>query len=423
MIKKLGKDLLCRLLERQVRALRARHDFKLIAVAGSVGKTSTKLAIAELLGTQAAVRFQDGNYNDRLTVPLIFFGQPEPSIFNIPAWLKILWSNQRAIKQSYPYQFVVVELGPDGPGQMHAFAYLQPDLTVLTAVAPEHMAFFKTLDAVAAEETKVFDYSQVMLVNHDDVAAEYLTDKTYHSYGLDRQADYYLSDWQPHDLKNPQATLHLDNGKGVPVTLQTLGQQGAKINLAAAAVAHELGFAEADIVKGLAAIKPAPGRMQILAGQHDSMIIDDTYNSSPLAAKAALDVLYTAQTKQRIAILGSMNELGEYSQTAHREVGAYCDPKKLELVVTIGREAGEYLAAAAEEQGCQVQRFDDALLAGDYVAGLLKTDAVVLAKGSQNDVFAEEAVKKLLANSQDAQRLVRQSSTWLAQKRRSGLSV
>jgi UDP-N-acetylmuramoyl-tripeptide--D-alanyl-D-alanine ligase len=208
-IKKLGKNLLCGLLERQVRVLRRRNDFQLIAVAGSVGKTSTKLAIAQLLTTKARVRYQNGNYNDRLTVPLIFFGQPEPGIFNVAAWLKILASNRRALKQPYAYDFVVVELGPDGPGQMDAFAYLQPDLTVLTAVAPEHMEFFKTLDAVAAEETKVFNYSQQVLVNQNDVDAKYLAGKSYRTYGLSSHADYYLSGWQPHDLQSPEAELHL----------------------------------------------------------------------------------------------------------------------------------------------------------------------------------------------------------------------
>ncbi|HVI60552.1 MAG TPA: hypothetical protein VM535_00135, partial [Candidatus Saccharimonadales bacterium] len=76
-LKKLGKAFLCRLLERQVRQLRAKNDFKLIAVAGSVGKTSTKLAIAKSLSVHQRVIYQDGNYNDRLTVPLILFGQTE----------------------------------------------------------------------------------------------------------------------------------------------------------------------------------------------------------------------------------------------------------------------------------------------------------------------------------------------------------
>src|ERR1700722_18624351 len=114
MVKKLGKALLCRLLEAQVKRLRRHNDFKIVAVAGSVGKTSTKLAIASLLATRSKVRFQDGNYNDRLTVPLVVFGQTEPGIFNIVAWFKLLLANRRALRQPYDYEIVMLELGTDG---------------------------------------------------------------------------------------------------------------------------------------------------------------------------------------------------------------------------------------------------------------------------------------------------------------------
>jgi UDP-N-acetylmuramoyl-tripeptide--D-alanyl-D-alanine ligase len=153
-----------------------------------------------------------------------------------------------------------------------------------------------------------------------------------------------------------------------------------------------------------------------LPGIKNSTLIDDTYNASPVAAKAALDVLYAGQAPQRIAILGSMNELGGYSPEAHREVGDYCDPSKLNLVVTIGKDANQYLAPAAAVRGCQVATFINPYKAGNYVGEQLQEGAVVLAKGSQNRVFAEEALKVLLANAGDADKLVRQSPYWRSVK-------
>ena len=94
------------------------------------------------------VRYQVGNYNDRLTVPLVIFGKSLPGLLNISAWFKILSENKKLIKADFPFDVVVVELGTDGPGQLNDFAYLQPDISVVTSVAPEHMEFFKTLDAV-----------------------------------------------------------------------------------------------------------------------------------------------------------------------------------------------------------------------------------------------------------------------------------
>jgi UDP-N-acetylmuramoyl-tripeptide--D-alanyl-D-alanine ligase len=112
-----------------------------------------------------------------------------------------------------------------------------------------------------------------------------------------------------------------------------------------------------------------------------------------------------------------MNELGSYTQQAHEQVGRYCDPKKLDLVVTVGRDAKKWLAPAAEQVGCKVESCDDPISAGKFVRKKLKPKALVLAKGSQNGVFLEEAVKLLLASSGDSGKLVRQGDYWLKIKK------
>jgi UDP-N-acetylmuramoyl-tripeptide--D-alanyl-D-alanine ligase len=414
--KKLGKAILCRQLERQVRELRRKNDFQVIAVAGSVGKTSTKLAIAKTLAANKKVMYQDGNYNDRLTVPLIFFGQGQPGMYNLFAWRKILRQNKQQLEKNYPYDIVVVELGTDGPGQLEKFAYLRPDLTVITAIADEHMEQFKTLDAVAKEELKPIVYSEQILLNVDDIPGEYLPQTSHQAYGL-QAGDYTIAERKSVALQGQKLTFRLDGGKEITSEVAVLGDQGAKIALAAVAVQDMLGLSVTQIKKSLSAITHVAGRMQILAGKRGSIIIDDTYNASPVAVEAALDVLYSTEAPQRVAILGSMNELGADSPTLHSEIGGYCNPKKLDLVVTIGREAAKYLAPVAENQGCAVKTFMNPYEAGEYVAGQVKTGAVILAKGSQNGVFAEEAVKVLLANQSQARKLVRQSDYWLKVKK------
>jgi UDP-N-acetylmuramyl pentapeptide synthase len=413
--KKAARSLICTILEAQVRQLRARRHFKVVAVAGSVGKTSTKLAIAELLAKDMRVRYQTGNYNDRVTVPLVFFGLTEPSLYNIVAWLKVLGVTQSEIAMSYPYDVVVVELGTDGPGQLVDFAYIKPDITVVTAVSEEHMEYFGTLDRVATEELSVFDFSKQVLINGDDIAGEYLAGKEFSEYSLhSEQAQYTAAtnakglNGQTLDMRFPSGTFTAD--------IRYLGEQGAKVTLAAACAADMLGVKHVAISKGLAELQPFAGRMQILPGIKNSTVIDDTYNASPLAVRAALDVLYAARTGQRIAILGSMNELGDYSRIAHQEAGEYCDPKKLDVVITIGKDAKKWLAPAARERGCKVHTFDSPYDAGSYVSGKLEKGAVVLAKGSQNGVFAEEAIKPLLSDPTDVAKLVRQSPYWLTKK-------
>jgi UDP-N-acetylmuramoyl-tripeptide--D-alanyl-D-alanine ligase len=414
--KKLGKAFLSRQLERQVRQLRQKKNFTVIAVAGSVGKTSTKLAIAKTLAASRHIRYQDGNYNDRLTVPLIFFNREQPGIYNIAGWLRILRENRRQLHKPYPYDIVIVELGTDAPGQLKDFAYLRPDLTVITAIADEHMAQFKTLTAVAKEELVPLEFSERVLLNADDIPDEHMPKATYTSYGLWQSADYAVAEREMRSLQGQKITVKLPAGKSLSAEVAALGSQGAKIVAAAVAVADMLGLSLTDIKKGLAAITPVSGRMQILAGKQGSIIIDDTYNASPVAVEAALDVLYATEAKQRVAILGSMNELGEDSARLHSDIGGYCNPKKLDLVVTIGREAAENLAPVARNQGCTVKTFMSPYEAGEYIRHQLKPGAVVLAKGSQNGVFAEEAIKLLLANASQARKLVRQSDYWLKVK-------
>jgi len=416
--KRVSRYVVCAILEAQVKRLRKRHAFTVIAVAGSIGKTSTKVAIAETLGASRSVRYQKGNYNDRVTVPLVLFGHNLPALFNIVAWVKIFLANNTIISQPYPYDYVIVELGTDRPGQMAAFDYLQPDITVVTAVVPEHMAYFGTLNAVAAEEFSVFNYSKKVLVNTDDTPVEYLKNKRFLSYSLNKNADYYAQSWQQIELKNGDMTIALPRGATLPASLKIVGKQGAKITLAAAATAHVAGLTNKEIVGGLANITPFAGRMQILEGICNSIIIDDTYNASPPAVEAALDVLYAVKAPQRIAILGRMNQMGDYSPKAHREVGAYCDAKKLDLVVTIGDDAEAYLAPAAQKAGCTVKSFSSPRAAGNFVASQLKKGGVVLAEGSQDGVYAEEALKPLLKNRGDVNKLVRQSARWMATKRR-----
>jgi len=157
--------------------------------------------------------------------------------------------------------------------------------------------------------------------------------------------------------------------------------------------------------------------MQRLPGVGGSLIIDDTYNASPQAMKAALDTLYRLKASYKIAILGNMNELGKYSKKAHQEIGRYCDPKKIDLVITIGPDANQYLAEAAKDKGCQVKTFNNPYSAGKFAKSQIKENTAILVKGSQNGVFAEEAVKLLLANSADSNKLVRQSPEWLRKKR------
>lgn len=419
-MKSFAKKFVVNILGWQVRRLRSKNDITVIGVVGSIGKTSTKFAIAKVLKEAKVVRYQKGNYNDIVTVPLVFFGHKTPSLFNPIAWARIFWKNEEQIRKIYPYQVVVVELGTDAPGQITAFEqYIECDYAVVTAISAEHMEFFKTLDAVAKEEMSVSKYSEHVIYNSD------LCDKKYKKLIKAPTVSSYGKDAKDATISNIKFTR-----VGSQFEVKTVGEQHkfsmdayglGEIYSATAAItiAKSLGLTDKQIKSAVAGLKPVAGRMTRLDGINDSLILDDTYNASPVAAIAALDTLYGLKAPQKIVVMGNMNELGDHSKAAHQEVGEYCEPAQLDLVVTIGPDANEYLAPAAEKRGCSsVQSFDNPYDAAEAIKQVLKKKAVVLAKGSQNGVYAEETVKLLLKNPKDANKLVRQSKSWLKKKRK-----
>jgi UDP-N-acetylmuramoyl-tripeptide--D-alanyl-D-alanine ligase len=417
-MKKLLTNILVAILGYQVKGLQARNKLTVVAVVGSIGKTSTKFAIARVLSVERSVRWQEGNYNHILTVPLIFFGRKTPPLYNPFAWLKIIISNQSQIR-NYPYDTVVIEVGTDGPGQIAEFKkYLKVDIAVVTAVTPEHMEYFGTIDAVAKEEFSISQISKQLIINSDLCDDRYYAklNKQSLTFGQ-KKADYVIDGLSMSD--GDLAFLLKHAGKSwLKLSTQGISTAEAYSATAASVVANQLGMSDEHIESAVADLTAVSGRMQRLKGIKDSLIIDETYNASPDAMIGALDSLYALKASQKIALLGNMNELGTVSEAEHQRVGEYCDPKQLDYVVTLGPDANDYLAPIAESKGCKVVKFKDPYSAGDFIKSVLKDKATVLAKGSQNNVYAEEALKVLLDDSADQAKLVRQSEEWLSKKRK-----
>lgn len=416
------KQFLQMILEGYVRRyFRAHPEVKLVVVAGSVGKTSTKQAIATVLSERFRVRMHEGNHNSELSAPLAMLGVAYPSQITHPLqWLRVMVEMRRRVHQPADVDVIVQELGTDRIGQIPAFGrYLKPDIAVVTAVAPEHMEYFKTMQAVAEEELAVTSYSALSFINRDDIDGEFaqlLRTAAIRTYGTTPQAEYRVE--VTSETAEGRALIVRTPRDDVAVQGQVrlAGDHALRAVAVATGVALELGVTPDEIARSFPKLKAVAGRMNILRGQRSSIIIDDTYNASPLAVQAALRTLYGYNAPQRIAVLGSMNELGEMSADAHRDIGEWCDPSLLAHVVTVGQEANTYLAPAARAKGCHVESFETALAAGAYVHSVLEPGAVVLLKGSQGGIYLEEAVKVLLHSTDDEAQLVRQSDSWLRTK-------
>ncbi len=401
---------------------KAHPEVKLVIVTGSVGKTSTKIAIATVLSERLRVRVHEGNHNAELSAPLAILGIEYPqSLKNPLTWVAIFRAARLRISQPADVDVIVQEVGSDRIGQVaHAGTYLHPDLAVITAVSPEHMEYFGSIDNVAKEELAAANFSAAAIINRDDIDgryAQYLTNANINTYGLEASAEYNFveEDFTLEDgYKGKFVAKDWDDA--VDVKLRVLGAHSIRPAVAAGAVAVKLGLTAGEVASGLGKIAAVPGRMSVLRGLENSTIIDDTYNSSPLAAESALKTLYSLLVPQRIAVLGSMNELGDSSAAEHQALGRLCDPNQLAWVITVGEEAEKYLAPAAKQQGCQVKSFKNALQAGAFVHKVLEPGAAILFKGSQGGIYLEEAVKVILHATEEQDKLVRQSPSWLKLK-------
>ncbi len=410
-------------LERFVRDYFKKHkEIKLIVITGSVGKTSTKIAIASLLSEKFRVRVHGGNHNSELSAPLAILGITFPdNIRSLRAWMDVFKQAKKIVNEPANVDVIVQELGTDRIGQIAEFGkYLNPDIAVVTSVAPEHMEFFINMDNVAKEELCVVNYSKTALINCDDVSIDYLkyiTNPSVTYYGTNESANYrFIS--QSYNFKDGYKGTYSapEFPEKFDAAIKLIGDHTIRSAIAAGAIGAKLGMTQEEIVSGLLRVKTVPGRMNILYGAENTILIDDTYNSSPLAAASAIDTLYRLIVPGRIVVLGSMNELGAMSVDAHKKLGELCDPTKLEWVVTVGDEAEKYLAPAAKARGCQVKVCKNALEAGAFVRSVLKPKMVILFKGSQGGIYLEEAVKVVLYRTSDEMQLVRQSADWIKTK-------
>jgi len=396
-------------------------EVKLIVVAGSVGKTSTKRALATLLSQRYRVAMQPGNHNTPMSVPLAILGIDYPeNIRSVGAWLSVFAAARLRIKEPTGTDVIIAEIGADRPGDIAYFGtYLKPYIGIVTSVTAEHMEFFNDIETVAKEELTAANFSQLAIINRDDIDARFasfLENTNVDTYGTTGIAEYRF-EIQDFTVENGYkgSVITPEFEEAIPATIKVVGEHSLRPVMGAVAVAVKMGLRPNEVAGGLAEIRPVPGRMNILKGIDDTMIIDDTYNSSPLAASSALQALYGLQVPQRIAILGSMNELGVVSASEHEKLGSLCDASLLSWVVTVGDEAEKYLAPAARAKGCQVRSFKTALDAGAFVRSVTEPGAAILAKGSQGGIYLEEAVKELCIMSEDDE-LVRQSPAWMAIK-------
>lgn len=406
-----------------------RHKPKVIAITGNVGKTSTKDAIYALVVQSFNARKSEKSMNSEIGLPLAILGL-DTAWTSFGGWMEnIFLGFWRALFDKRFPTYLVLEVGADHPGDIEKVSkWLHPDIVVLTRMSdiPVHVEFFKDAKEVLKEKmflAKALKPGGTLIVNSDDehfreAIKEISPKKVF--YGTTPGATVEIEEMT---VSYVGTTLPLPRGQKAVIkigdiekNIEVYGMLGGHLMYpiaAACAVGVALDKVQ-DIDKAFTNFNPPKGRMRILKGISSIGIIDDTYNSSPLATIEALKTLSNLSIRGRkIAVLADMKELGDKSRSAHKEVGLLAG-ETLHTLVTVG-EMARYIAEGAQEAGLaqdRVYSFDTSDEAGKAMVDIVRAGDVVLVKGSQS-MRMERVVKELLEDKFKAgDLLVRQEDEW-----------
>lgn len=393
---------------------------QIIGITGSVGKTTTKEALRQILKKDFRVVASPASYNSEFGVPLTILAE-QSGLASPGKWGGILWRGFRKSWQKLVADFLILELGAEKPGDlMQLLKIVQPQIGITLAVAPVHLAQnrFPNLAAIAAEKSLLaqnLPSSGKAILNADDERVR--------NFRSPAQTIFFSQNYQaaaavPGTL---YATKITENFKGISadilwnkqrayLNLSILGQHNLTAVLAALATALAVGLNLKQACANLQDFRLPPGRGNLFSGLKGSRILDSSYNANPESTLATLKVLQKLQiTGRKIVVLGQMNELGQNAERFHREIGAKAQ-EVADLVVGV---FGAAKILVESVRGKPAYFFADAISAADFLRARLQPGDLILVKGSQNQVRLEKLVLQLLANPrQDQKFLCRQGSEW-----------
>ncbi|MEK7650533.1 MAG: UDP-N-acetylmuramoyl-tripeptide--D-alanyl-D-alanine ligase [Patescibacteria group bacterium] len=426
MFRQTARFLITTILRWEARLVLKKYQPKIIAITGSVGKTGTKDAIATVLSGKFRLRASQKSFNHEIGLPLTILNC-DNAWWNLVLWLKNIIEGLGLIlfRTNYP-ELLVLEVGIQHPGDVaRLVSWLKLDVAVITRLpeVPVHVEFFKSAEEVTREKwllAQAVSESGLVIYNHDDEKIRDLADGLKArklSYGFQTGSDLLASDVQI-IYENQPVGLSVQityAGESVKFELHgVLGEHQLYALLAAAAAAVAQGMSLASASEALKTLTTPPGRMRLLAGIKETLIIDDTYNASPAAIEAALQTLNSLQiTGRKIAVLGDMLELGKYTIDEHRKVGILAS-RVSDVLVTVGlRMKFAVEEAMKKKMGKKnVYHFDDSRQAGEFLQNFIAPADVILVKGSQS-LRMERVVEEIMAQPEEKSKLlVRQDENW-----------
>ncbi len=399
-----------------------KNTAKVIAITGSVGKSSTKEAISTVLNSHYRVRANYGSLNNELGLPLAIFGQRNGT--NLVTWLwVVLKITLKTFLFDSKVDIYVLECGIDTPGDMDAILKLiTPDITVITTVEEAHMEYFKTFTALVTEKWKLAHGTReggMVIANYDNAPTleekNKLIKKHLIAFGLNQKADYFGHTITYNEAGTDFIISHKKQEQKLHLNL--LGKVQVYTVLPAIIIAREFNIPWADIRGALLTIKALPGRLSLIPGISGAMLLEGSYNASPASMKAAVEVFKNLPAKRRIAIVGDMRELGPVAEQAHSEILTLL-AKECEVICMLGpnyEKAFQNLPSHVRHQAA-LHHFKSREEIIHFILPKVAPGDLILVKGSQNTILLERVSAKLLADPLSAAALLpRQYGKWLRQ--------
>ena len=350
---------------------RSLYDIPVVAVTGSVGKTSTKDIIYSVLSTKYNVLKTEGNNNNHIGLPL-------------------------TILKLKDHDAMVVEMGMNHFGEISLLSNIaKPTIAVITNIGTSHIGILGSRENILKAKLEILDGMSkdgLIIVNNDNDLLnkwknENVTKYNIRTYGIENESDYFAYDI---NIGENISTYFINNKK---VTLNLPGKVFIYNRLCAIAVGDKLGISLDDMIDGLKNVSLTKRRMEII--EKDGIkIINDAYNSSYDSLKASIEYLNKVSGNRKIAVLGDMLELGDYSKELHEKVADVLYENKVDILITVGKYVS-YMADKAIELGLkEVYKCMNNQEAIDKVKILKKGGDVILVKASNSMKF-DEIVKNI----------------------------
>lgn len=360
-------------------ARHVRNQFKgrVIAVAGSNGKTSTKHLIHSVLSSKLNGSMSPKSFNNDIGVPLAIF-DADPS-----------------------HDFLVLEMGTNHPGEIRTLTHIgAPDIAVITNTGEEHLEFLGDLNGVRSENASIAEglaKDGLMIVNGDDTALPPAVRRfgvNCHTFGFGSACDLFALNIE---LANDSVRFNT-NDSTTRFFVPQLGRHTAANALAAIAVGRRIGMNDDEIARGLASASKAEMRLEFhRVGVVN--VLNDAYNANPASMRAALQTFAELPARgRRVAILGDMRELGETGERYHHEIGEAVAKAKVDVLICVGA-LSRFVAESAEKRGIsatRIHRFDDSKSASQSIENLILSGDTVLLKASRGvklELVAKELAK------------------------------